>query len=192
MTLYSFSQKCLKYILLSRREVLLFSKISVSRGTHTLQKVWHILKFLCYSCYNSGAHELPFQQTGIFSAAESWWPVRELKCTSGLQADWLCFSKDTFICRYKHGNSVRMIWLGLCSDHEWRHADVYSKEPLASYKHPTCSTFVFLLFHSVAPLPVSHPTAISFSVTDRRSFHFYIWVDLTSSMCTLFTNNNLV
>lgn len=179
-----------------QREVLLFSKISISRRTHTLcklmQTVWHILKFLGYSCYNSDAQELSFQQTGIFSAAESWWPVCKLKRTSDLQAVWLCFSKDTFICRYKHGNSVRMIWSGLCSDHEWLHADVYSKDPAALYKHPTCSTFVFLLFYSVAHLSLSHPTAMSFSVTGRCSMHFCIWVDLTSSMCIQFTNNNLV
>lgn len=157
-----------------------------------MQIVWHILKCLCYSCHNSGAQELSFQQTSIFSAEESWQPVRELKRTSGLQADWLWFSKDTFICRYRHGNSVRIIWLGLCSDHECLHADVYNKDPAALYKHSTRSTFVSILFCSVAYLPVSHPTATSFSVTDRCSFHFYIWIDVTSSMCTLCTNINLV
>lgn len=134
------------FIFFPERGIIIFQNFNFKKNSYTqckpMQTVWHILKFLCYSCYNSGAQELSFQQTGIFSAAESWWPVRELKRTSGLQAEWLWFSKDTFICRYRHGNSVRIIWLGLSSDHEWLHADVYSKEPAALYKHPTRSTFV--------------------------------------------------
>lgn len=91
------------------RGTIIFQNFNFKKNSYTqcklMQTVWHILKFLCYSCYNSGAQELSFQQTGIFLAAESWWPVRELKRTSGLQADWLCFSKGAFICTYRHGKS---------------------------------------------------------------------------------------
>lgn len=72
MSLYSFSHKCLKYILFSRREVLFSKNFNFKKNSYTqcnlMQTVWHILKFLCYSCYNSAAQELSFQQAGIFSA----------------------------------------------------------------------------------------------------------------------------
>lgn len=150
MALYSFSQKCLTYIL--------FTQISISNFEMSLL---FLLQFRCTG-------------TGIFSAAESWWLVRELKRTSGLQTDWPCFSEDTFLCRYGHGNSVRIIRLGLCSDREWLRADVYSEGPAALYKHPTRSTFVSILFHSVA----YHPTAVPFSATDGGAvFTFTIWAE---------------